>query len=362
MTDFRGAEGGARDHFPYITRSLLELYDEGALDNVTDVLVEPRYGHVARISYADGSHRITYGNDLGLNGSASSELATDKGHSKFILRSIGVACPEGDEFLLPWWAERIGASQHLRGNMSIKTTPMIAEYIEKERGYPVYIKPVDGSKGADIFKIYGSDELPAIFDTYDKKRVRVAMVEEPIDMPDYRVVTLDGELISAYRRIPLAVTGDGRSTVQELVTSLQTQYFNEGRDTRIGTDDLRICAELQRQNMDLDSVPDNDREVVLAAISNLSAGGTSEDVTSRIDQRWVDLATYVAKNFNLRLCGLDLACDDITSATAAYSVLEVNASPGLDHYASAGETQRATVHALYAKVFNASPIIESKRT
>ena len=250
MTDFRGTKGGARDHYPYITRSLLELYDEGALDNVIDIVVEPGYGHVAVISYADGSQRITYGNDPGLNSSASSELAKDKGHTKFRLRNIGVVCPEGDEFLLPWWAEIIGNSQHTRGNTNIKTTSMIERYIEEERGYPAYIKPINGSNGADVFKIYSPDELPAILAMYNQKRVRVAMVEEPINMPDYRVVILDGELISAYRRMPLAVTGDGHSTVRELLAVLQTQYFDEGRDTRIDVEDSRIGKELQRQRPD----------------------------------------------------------------------------------------------------------------
>ncbi len=66
-------------------------------------------------------------------------------------------------------------------------------------------------------------------------------------------------------------------------------------------------------------------------------------------------ASTIANNFNLRLCGVDLACADITDPDSDYSVLEVNASPGLDHYAASGAKQHQIVRDLYTKVFNALP-------
>lgn len=355
MVDFRGTEGGSRDHYPYITRSLLELYDEGALPNVTAIVVEPEYGYVANITYDNGSHRMTSGNDLGLNGSAAGDVAKDKGHTKFFLRKWGVECPNGDEFLLPWWADTIYQNQIARGKINVRTIAHAQEYIEENHGYPVYVKPVDGSKGAGVYKVHSADELPGVFDSYTEKRVRVAMIEEPINMPDYRIVTLDGELISAYRRIPLAVTGDGKNNVLTLLEAVQQRFFDEGRDTRIDPHDPRILAQLRKQGIDFDHIPAAEAEIVLASISNLSAGGTSEDVTDMIAQRWVDLTAFVAKNFSLRLCGLDLACDDIADGNSSYSVIEVNAAPGLDHYASSGEEQSRKVRELYARVFNAYP-------
>jgi D-alanine-D-alanine ligase-like ATP-grasp enzyme len=330
------------------------LFAEGALTNVTDVVVEPTYGYLARITYKDGTHRITYGNDLGLNTSAAGELARDKGHTKFLLRAIGINCPDGEEFLLPWWAATIGLSQTRRGNDSIKTASMAPAYIHERLGYPVYVKPVDGSKGADVFKVHTEGELDAVFDAYETKRVRVAVVEEPIAMPDYRIVVLDGELISAYQRVPLTVIGDGNSTLHEIVTQLEQGYFQAGRDTRIDMEDPRMEQHLRAQGLDLTYRPALNQAVVLTSVSNLSTGGTSKDVTGVISQRWIDLATNVASNFNLRLCGLDLGCADITDGNSAYSVLEVNAAPGLDHYALSGEEQKRLVHQFYTRVLNAS--------
>lgn len=344
-----------RDHFSYVTRCAIRLFNEGKLSNVTDIAVEPEYGYTTRLSYDDGSYRVTYGNDLGLNPAAACDLAKDKGHTKFMLRHIGVNTPQGREFLLPWWADQIGPSQIARGNTGMRTADEATEYIEQELGYPAYVKPVSGSKGLGVCRVDCATEVKCAFDTFNTERVRVAIVEQAVHMPDYRVVVLDGELISAYLRKPLSVRGDGKSTISELIAATQQRYMEEGRDTKIDATDTRITQHIGKAGLTLFSMLPEGKVAVLNPISNLSAGGTSEDVTSRLHQRWSDLAAYISSNFNLRLCGVDLACADIEDPGSDYSVLEVNASPGLDHYASAGKAQQEVVDSLYTKVLNAYP-------
>jgi D-alanine-D-alanine ligase-like ATP-grasp enzyme len=174
-------------------------------------------------------------------------------------------------------------------------------------------------------------------------------------MPDYRIVILDGKLISAYLRVPLTVTGDGSANIGELITKLQAKFEEDGRDTRLRLDDPRILQHLRQIRKTLEHVPASGAMVTLLPISNLSAGGVSVDVTESIHPRWLELASTVARGFNLRLCGLDLACSDITAEESDYSVLEVNAAPGLDHYASSGVMQEEVVRNLYGTVLNALP-------
>ena len=314
---------------------------------------------MSRLSYTNGDHRITYGNDLGLNTGAAEDLARDKGHTKFMLRTIGVDCPDGVELLLPWWAECIRGSQARRGNDTMPTTDKAEEYVAGHGGFPVYVKPVSGSKGADIFKVHDAAELQTALTTYAQKRVRVAMIEKPIHMPDYRIVMLDGELISAYQRIPLTVIGDGLRTIRELMEVRQNEFNVLGRDTNLTKVTEQVEKHISRYDTTLDSIIEEGRELPLVPISNLSAGGTSIDVTGYIHSRWVELAATIAHNFNLRLSGLDLACEDITNPDSAYSVLEVNATPGLDHYALSGKAQKELVDGLYVKVLNAFPRVNS---
>lgn len=352
MSQYEDSPTPVPEHYPYVARRVVHLLEEGQLTNVVDVDIEPDYGYVTRLNYTDGTHRITYGNDLGLNIGAACDLAKDKGHSKFMLRAIGVECPEGEEYLLPEWAERIKQSPRQVNNNHIRTTDQANEYVTSHFGYPVYVKPVSGSKGTDIFKVHGQGELDSVVSTYAEKQVKVAMVEKPLDMPDYRVVTLDGELISAYERVPLQVVGNGSHTIERLVVDLQRQYEEEGRDTRIQQQDPRIINYLGKMGLSLDSIPTEGDSVILAPVSNLSVGGTSIDISDTINPQWVDLAGFVANNFSLRLCGLDLACEDITSDKSRYSVIEVNAAPGLDHYALSGKAQQELVDKLYTRVLN----------
>lgn len=345
----------AKEHYAYVSRSAIRLFNEGVLTNVVAIDVEPEYGYTTRLEYTDGSYRITYGNDLGLNPGAAEDLAKDKGHTKFLLRRLGINSPEGTEFLLPWWAEAIGENQAKKGNTNLRTIDDAPAYIHEHLGYPVYVKPVSGSKGIGVQRVGSDDELQAAFTELEEAKSRVAIVEEAVTMPDYRVVVLDGELISAYQRVPLTVIGDGHSTIEQLVTQLQLQYDQSGRDTVINPNNPHIIRHLTKKGLRLASVPQKDNAITLVDISNLSAGGTSFDVTNSIDSAWVELCAHVASNFNLRLCGVDLACEDVAVCESAYSVLEVNSTPGLDHYALEGEAQQRIVDALYARVLNAFP-------
>lgn len=343
-----------KKHYPYVTRSLLRLFNDGKLTNVSSVNVEPDYGYVARINYIDGTFRITYGNDLGLNTSASGSLAKDKGFTKFMLRNIGVTCPDGQEFLMPWWEEIIRPTQEKKNNFNLRTCNKAYEYINNYIKYPVYVKPIQGSKGANVFKVDNDDELSEIFTIYEDKKVTVAVIEKTIYMPDYRIVVLDGELVSAYKRIPLFIVGDGIHDIEFLVNQLQDKYTRDGRDTRLSANEPGTVKYLAKLGLNIKNIPNKYEKITLTAISNLSAGGTSVDVSEFIATRWVELAAYIAKSFDLRLCGVDLACQDISSSESEYCVIEVNASPGLDHYASSGDEQKKIVDGLYTKAFNKS--------
>ncbi len=341
-------------HFPFVTRKLLELWDEGRLPNVAGVEVEPEYGYVARIRYRSGAVRIIRGSDVGLNAGAACELAKDKAYVKHFLRRSGFECPRGEAFLLPWWAEEIMPRLAERGFTRPRTTDGAAEYAAG-LGFPVYLKPIDGAQGRGVWRCDSAARIQPVIDHYAEQRIRLMVVEEAVDLPDHRLVVLRDRLISAYTRFPLNLTGDGTATVAELLSGLQRGFRLSGRPTTIDAADARIAARLARAGLDLGSVPRRGETVVLHDISNLAAGGTALDVTATVHPRWVRLALDVTAELGLTFSGVDLACADVTDPDAPYSVLEVNSSPGLDHYGSVGAEQRAVVDGLYALILNEPP-------
>jgi glutathione synthase/RimK-type ligase-like ATP-grasp enzyme len=339
-------------HYPYVTRMVVTLWRAGLLTNVDGVEIEPEFGYVTRLRYTNGSYRVTRGNDVGLNSAAATETVKDKAYTKFFLHRSGFESPRGQSFLLPWWAEQLRPRM---GESPMRTADQVSDFVHEELGFPVYVKPVDGSKGSNVWRVDDDDLLTTVLDRYERERVKVALVERAISLPDYRVVVLDGKLISAYRRDPMAVTGNGTSTIAELIEGLQVAFRSTGRDSVLRADDPRILAKLRRDGRDLSYVPRPGAQLTLHDISNLSAGGTAHEVTSAIADRWVHLAATIADVFGLRFCGVDLACSDITSDTGSYAVIEVNGAPGLDHYVSTGPDQESVVRRLYLRVLNAPP-------
>jgi D-alanine-D-alanine ligase-like ATP-grasp enzyme len=348
-------DGEPPRHYPYVTRMLLELERDGLLPHVKTVEVEPQYGYAARITYLDGRVRLTHGGDVGLNTGAACDVLRDKEHTKFLLEARGFVCPRGRAFLLPWWATAIGPNLASKGFSAMQAVGEATSYVRAELGYPIYVKPVRGSQGRRVHRCEEDADLDAAAVEFEAARVRVIVVEEAVAMPDYRLVVLNDRLISAYRRVPLAVIGDGHTSIRELLDKVAATFAAEGRDTRIQQDDERIARRLRRVAMEWSSVPASGERVQLLDISNLSAGGTAEDVTSSVSPHWRTLAADVARSFGVAFCGIDLACVDIT-APSEYSIIEVNAAPGLDHYASVGPAQEDVVRRLYAEVLDLSPM------
>lgn len=187
-------------HYPYVTRMVASLFAEGALTEVAAVEIEPEYGYVARLHYTNGTYRMTRGNNVGLNAGSSMEVVNDKAYTKFFLRRSGINCPDGEAFLLEWWATHLQPRLTSYGFGPMRTARDAPHYVDDKLGFPVYVKPADGSRGAGIWRATDTHDLVRVLEAFERERVKVAVVERAVDLPDYRLVVLDGMLISAYRR------------------------------------------------------------------------------------------------------------------------------------------------------------------
>lgn len=341
----------SRDHYTYQVKLLIDVYNAGLLPEVRQIVVEPRYGYVATIIYHSGSCRVVYGHDPGFNPGSSEKLAKDKGYTKFFLREMGIDCAPGEEFLLPWWADILRHSNRQEANDRIISTDEADAYIRATTGYPIFVKPANGSQGYGAQKVYDVSELTSLMQHYNNERVKVALVEKVIELPDYRLLVIGGRLVNAYERQPLTVVGDGISTLRTLVEQRTQQYRVMGRSVHLAQYMPQVMRYLSRKGLTLDTVPVAGEQVQLLDISNLSAGGTPLDVAPHLHPRWVELACTIAKGFNLEICGIDLACADITAGDAEYYVIEVNATPGVEQFMASKAGGREELRNLFVRLF-----------
>jgi cyanophycin synthetase len=202
-----------------------------------------------------------------------------------------------------------------------------------ELGYPVVVKPLSASqgRGATINITCWDDALQA-FETasaYGKK----VIVERYLTGCDFRLLVVDNKFVAAARRIPAHVTGDGTSSIRELVDS---ENCNPRRGighsntlTRITVDsDTEIL--LKKWGYTLDSIPEKHEEIYLKSTANLSTGGTAIDVTDTIHPENIFLAERIARVIGLDVCGIDIVATSLSTpiTQSGGAVIEVNAAPG----------------------------------
>ncbi len=347
-------ENAIKDHYPFITRLLIELYHSGDLPNVASLQVEPVYGYTGRIVYKDGNVRFFRGTSAGMNRLGASEVAKDKGYTKFFLERLGFETPPGRVFLFPRFVEMMDKNLGRFGFKDFALCEGILDYVAGSLGYPCYLKPNDGSQGRGIEFCTTPAEVQDAVDRYASGGSMKVLVERAVPFPDYRVVVLGDEVISCYLRKPMCLIGDGVSSIQELFAGRQREFVARGRDTIINAADSRIDKELHRQGWSRKTVLEAGCVWQVYHVSNLSVGGDSEDYSDLIHPRWKQLCVEITAAMGLRFCGVDIACEDIRCADSAYSILEINAAPGLDNYAASGPTQAGLVKDLYRRVFNES--------
>ncbi len=306
------------------------------------VLLEPEWGIVGQITFKSGRRSYFRYNTVDLNPVGASDIAKDKDYANFFMNELGYPTVPGSKtFFSNTWAKAITAK-----GRSIDAAYRYAHKL----GFPVVVKPNSGSQGSGVALVYNKREfyrsMRRIF-----KEDRVALVQKPVFGKDYRVVVLDKKVISAYERIPLNVLGDGKSNILALLKKKEREFLAASRDTRIKLDDPRLKAKLLRQKLSLYSIPEKRERVFLLDNANLSTGGDSLDVTEKIHPEFRKIAVNLTREMGLRLCGVDLMIQgDIGREPDIFWVLEINAAPGLDHYAQIGRKQERIVENLYTEI------------
>ncbi|MFN3429387.1 MAG: cyanophycin synthetase [Candidatus Sericytochromatia bacterium] len=240
------------------------------------------------------------------------DLASDKDLTKALLAEAGLPVPRGE----------------------IVRTPEAAVRAAMRLGGAVAVKPLDGNQGKGVsLNLTTPEQVTAAFELATQYR-RSVLVERFVEGQDYRVLVVGDLGIAAARRLPAQVTGDGARSVRALVDQEnQNPLRGEGHEkpmTRIKLDEGARQV-LDRQGLNVDSVPEAGRVVVLKENANLSTGGTAEDVTDLIHPRNAAACVRAARKIGLDVAGIDVVCHDISQPFDGQrgAIIEVNAAPGI---------------------------------
>ena len=246
-----------------------------------------------------------------------SDFTTQKDDCKRFLAELGFPVPQGD---------------------IVYSIEEARDAVEK-LGYPVAVKPVSGHKGIGVTAdIKQEAELETAYqravDAVPDGEKAAIIVENSIAGHDYRLLCVNGRFVAAIERQPASVTGNGRSSLKELIERENRSPQRSDTPTspmgKIQTDDS-MHLYLEEQGLDLDSVIESDRTVYLRKVANLSSGGFSIDATSRIHPDNIILAQDIAQHFSLTCMGIDVITADIAKSWKqnSFGIIEINAAPGV---------------------------------
>lgn len=219
----------------------------------------------------------------------------------------------------------------------------------QDKAFVVKPKSTNMGIGISIFKNgAATDEFKAALEIAFKEDHTV-LIEDFAFGTEYRFYVQDGQVLSIVNRVGANVTGDGQSTVEELVAE-KNKDPKRGQDHRsplevIQLGDIEVNTLKQQGYAPEDVIPEGEK-VILRENSNISTGGDSIEVLEDMHESYNEIAVKMAAVLGVKITGLDLMIEDIhTPATADnYALIEANFNPMMmmHIYPALGEGKRIT--------------------
>ncbi len=289
-------------------------------------------GNLVQLGYGAKQHRI-WTAETDRTSAIAESISRDKDLTKRLLRSCGVPVPEGR--LVESAADAWKAAEEIGG--------------------PVVVKPTDGNHGRGVFtNLTDRAEIEAAFEVAREEGSGV-IVERFVLGLEHRLLVVGGRVAAAAKGELASVTGDGRSTIRELVASQLNSDPRRGDTEDFPLNPVRMNStvriDLARQGYTPDSVPPVDATVLIQRNGNVAF-----DVTDRVHPDVAATAGLAARVVGLDIAGIDLVAEDVGRPLEEQggAIVEVNAGPGLlMHLKPADGTPRPVGRAIVDHLFPA---------
>lgn len=237
------------------------------------------------------------------------EKGMDKQRTKELLKKAGIPVPDGRQFSRKDDEETV------------------IEYAET-LGYPVVIKPKDGSFGRGVMSDIKSEEELKYSLQYLREQLEEdqIIVEKYIPGNDYRLYVVDDKVVGAILRVPPNVVGDGINSIEALIDIKNSE---RQLNPRLTTCPIKINQELVdyigKSGYTLESIPGKDEVVYLSDKGNISIGGDPIDVLDELSDEIKQIAVQALRAIpGLTHGAVDLIIDKDQDGNEAGYVIELN--------------------------------------
>ena len=266
-------------------------------------------GNLVQLGYGARQRRI-WTAESEYTSAIAEGIASDKDLTKSLLKACGVPIPEGQ----------------------VVATPEEAWEAAQDIGLPVVVKPSNGNHGRGVtLDLRRREEIEAAWHVAEPEG-REVMVERFIPGDEHRLLVVGGKVVAAARGEVLCITGNGQSTVAELIATQLNSDPRRGYEEEYPLEiidvatDAKVQLELKRQDLSADAVPAAGQQVVVQRNGNVAV-----DCTDDVHPEVAYIAQLAAKVVGLDIAGIDMVAQDISKPlhTQGGAIVEVNAGPGL---------------------------------
>ncbi len=240
------------------------------------------------------------------------EIAEEKQRTKDVLDESYIPVPEG---------------------IVAKTLKEVKDAV-KILSFPIVVKPEIGDQGRGLsVNINNNKKLKTAFESAAKINKNV-LVEKYLEGNEYRILVIDGKFVAASHKESPYITGDGKSTVQQLINNANSHplrgHGNENVLTIIAVDEMTEQI-LKNNKLKLKSVLKKNTKLYLKTTANLIKGGTVTDVTDIVHPEIRLMAERTARVVGMDVMGIEFIGEDISKPLGLQKsgIIEINAEPDL---------------------------------
>jgi D-alanine-D-alanine ligase-like ATP-grasp enzyme len=260
-----------------------------------------------------------------LDEAVSLKLALDKTLVHGLLAARGVHVPDYVEF------PRANLAPALR-------------FMAEAGPEPFVVKPADGGRGGAAVTGGVRTEVDLARAALSAARLdRRLLIERRVPGDMHRLLFCDGELLDVVVRHVPHVTGDGHSSVFELIARENDRRLETGLAQSLITVDLDCIFTLAAAGRPLRSVPALGERVQVKSASSENAEHENRTVRSW-SQDLAEECAEAVRAVGLRLAGVDVVTPDIDQplADTGGAIIEVNGTPGFQYHYVVAEPENAT--------------------
>ncbi|MFA7159800.1 MAG: hypothetical protein WC299_10905 [Kiritimatiellia bacterium] len=193
------------------------------------------------------------------------------------------------------------------------------EFLQKCKS--IVVKPARqwGGRGVAVAVKTVSDLRQAVLRA--RKFGEDIVLEECVEGDDNRLIFVGGEYVAAIRRVPAAVTGNGKTSIRKLI-KMQNARNRRTEASNIIPLDNETRRTIAAAGMNYNTVPQAGQTVRVRRTSNFHTGGTVEDITGSVDPELLRQGRKIAKLFAIPIMAIDFL---VNKALGRHWIIEASA-------------------------------------